>query len=377
MLVSGGEALIGNLMLEASVSGLRDYVFDDESNVRNFEELSTSEAFADAFWGAVSAVVASKASDKFAGFINKVKANPKRLVDLFAKLGIADDNILKYAKRLGLDELAARKNLFEVSNKTVLENLENSDKLLADIANGDINFVKYFNDNPGGVDGWSVIKNSGNDDLAKLATDLDELDLVYKNLDDITKFGGYKEWNRILRGAVKNGDELLYRLSKIDPPKPEIYTGDFYRTVGNGRDPLLTHYIPQGTPQRYAKPGEDALFFGSSKEGNFQELAHWDVKVEGNTTTFVYKEIQSTNLLDLTNPVVRDKIGISLDQITNNSYEFTDVIGTWARDKKYSGIIYPSARGTVDNKYFVNVAVFDSGTANQIIKGKTIEKILN
>jgi len=224
------------------------------------------------------------------------------------------------------------------------------------------------------VDAWKVLHKA---DVQDLTNKLEELDLVSKSLDDVKKFGGYKEWNRILRRSVKNGDELLYRLSKIEAPKPEIYKGDFYRTVGNGRDPLLTHYIPRGTPQRYSKPGEDALFFGSSKEGNFQELAHWNVKIEGNTTTFIYKEVQSPNLLDLTNPVVRDKIGISLDQITSNSYEFTDVIGTWARDKKYSGIIYPSARGTIDNKYFVNVAIFDSRTANQIIKGKTIEKILN
>ena len=106
-------------------------------------------------------------------------------------------------------------------------------------------------------------------------------------------------------------------------------------------------------------------------------MAHWDVKIEGNTTTFVYKEVQSNNLLDLTNSSVREKIGISIDQITNNSYEFTDVIGTWARDKKYSGIIYPSARGTEANKYFVNLAIFESSTANQTIKGATIEKILN
>jgi len=106
-------------------------------------------------------------------------------------------------------------------------------------------------------------------------------------------------------------------------------------------------------------------------------LAHWDVKIEGNTTTFIYKDVESTNLLDLTNSVVRDEIGISLEQITNNSYEFTDVIGTWAREKKYNGIIYPSARGTSDNKYFVNIAIFDSGTANQIIKGKVTQKIIN
>lgn len=101
------------------------------------------------------------------------------------------------------------------------------------------------------------------------------------------------------------------------------------------------------------------------------------MKIEGNTSTFIYKGVESDNLLDLTNSAVREKIGVSLNQITNNSYEFTDVIGTWAREKKYSGIIYPSARGTSDNLYFVNIAIFDSGTANKVIKEKTIEKIIN
>lgn len=59
-------------------------------------------------------------------------------------------------------------------------------------------------------------------------------------------------------------------------------------TVGNGRDPLLTHYIPKGQKQRYATIGEDGLFFSSSKEGNFQELEHWGIPIEGNTTTFIY-----------------------------------------------------------------------------------------
>jgi len=44
------------------------------------------------------------------------------------------------------------------------------------------------------VEAWEVIKYSGDDDLTKLATDLDELDLVAKNLDEIETAGGYKAW---------------------------------------------------------------------------------------------------------------------------------------------------------------------------------------
>lgn len=51
-----------------------------------------------------------------------------------------------------------------------------------------------FADNTALVEAWKVIKNSDDDDLAKLATNLDELDLVSKNLDEIEAAGGYKAW---------------------------------------------------------------------------------------------------------------------------------------------------------------------------------------
>jgi hypothetical protein len=187
---------------------------------------------------------------------------------------------------------------------------------------------------------------------------------------------------REVKGAgkfiAKSGEELKIHLNTLqDIPNLEKYSGNFYRTVGNGRDPLLTHYIPKGQSQRYSKSGEDGLFFSSSKEGNFLELHHWSVPIEGNTTTFLYKDVISDGLLDLTNPFVREKLGINISQITTDSYEFTDVLGTWARNKNYNGIIYPSARGTSENLYFINVILFDSKKANSVIQGKELEKKFN
>ena len=233
-----------------------------------------------------------------------------------------------------------------------------------------------FSKNPELVDAWKTIKYNGDNELAKLATDLGELDFLSSNFDDVTKFGSYKEWIRIIRGTVKNGEELLYRLSKIDAPKVEVYNGDFYRTVDNGLDPLYTHPIPNKFNHRYSKKGEDALYFSSSKEGNIQELSYWGKEIEGKTTTYLYKDIESDNLLDLTNPQVREKLGISLDQITGDSYEFSHILGSWGQGN-YSGIIAPSARGASDNKYFVNIVIFKSGTANSLIKGKELIKIVN
>ncbi|MFA0960743.1 hypothetical protein AB9P05_02945 [Roseivirga sp. BDSF3-8] len=232
--------------------------------------------------------------------------------------------------------------------------------------------LRHFKDNPELADAWRVLDDAN----SPLKAEIDELNDVSRYLDDIEDFGGYDNWNRILRGSVNNGEELIYRLSKIDAPKPVIYSGDLYRIVDNGLDPLHTHYIPRGKSHRYSQPGEDALYFSSSKEGNTQELTHWGKEIEGNTTTFLYRNIDAEGLLDLTNPKVRKQLGISLDQITNESYEFSHILGSWSQ-RRYKGIIAPSARGVSDNLYFVNIVIFNSGTANGFIKGKELIKIVN
>lgn len=63
--------------------------------------------------------------------------------------------------------------------------------------NGDLSFDYLrvsFADRPELVEAWRTIKASGDDELAKLSIDLDELDLVSKNLAEIDAVGGYKAW---------------------------------------------------------------------------------------------------------------------------------------------------------------------------------------
>ncbi len=54
------------------------------------------------------------------------------------------------------------------------------------------------------------------------------------------------------------------------------------------------------------------------------------------------------NLLDLSNPVVRSKLGVSLDDLVRTSgddiYDVTHQLGRFAREQGYGGIIAPSAR---------------------------------
>jgi len=70
-----------------------------------------------------------------------------------------------------------------------------------------------FENNADLVESWKAIKYCGDDELAKLATNLDELEVVAKNINDINLAGGYKAW-KLAKGAgkfdtyIKNGFRL-------------------------------------------------------------------------------------------------------------------------------------------------------------------------
>ncbi len=51
----------------------------------------------------------------------------------------------------------------------------------------------------------------------------------------------------------------------------------------------------------------------------------------------------------------------------------TNVIASWARQKGYNGIIAPGARGAKD---YQNIILFEQTYIDNILKGKTIEKLV-
>jgi hypothetical protein len=69
-------------------------------------------------------------------------------------------------------------------------------KYITDIKN-DLNLAREVSDNLELVQAWKIIKNNGDNNLANLATDLDELNLVSKNLNEIASVGGYKTWKSL------------------------------------------------------------------------------------------------------------------------------------------------------------------------------------
>ncbi|MDX1326272.1 MAG: hypothetical protein R3299_01115, partial [Arenibacter sp.] len=66
--------------------------------------------------------------------------------------------------------------------------------------------------------------------------------------------------------------------------------------------------------------------------------------------TYEFKNVRLDNLLDLSDDVVRQKLGTQFDILVrtvgnkDEIYEMTNVLASWARQKGYNGIIAPGAR---------------------------------
>ncbi|NRA69356.1 MAG: RES family NAD+ phosphorylase, partial [Pseudobacteriovorax sp.] len=58
----------------------------------------------------------------------------------------------------------------------------------------------------------------------------------------------------------------------------------------------------------------------------------------------ISKEFSLNNVLDLTDPAIRSDLGVTLEEITGNSYGITQELGHFARENGFDGIRAPSAR---------------------------------
>lgn len=50
------------------------------------------------------------------------------------------------------------------------------------------------------------------------------------------------------------------------------------------------------------------------------------------------------------------------------AYEFTNVLGTWARENGYKGLRVPGARGAKD---YINIIIFEQSELNTLLNGIT------
>ena len=108
---------------------------------------------------------------------------------------------------------------------------------------------------------------------------------------------------------------------------------------------------------RYSSPGRGALYSGTSPEAVLGELKHYNANLDN--VVFLEHQVNVDNILDLTNPSIRNQLGVDLSDLTrgsqdsfdlhrtigdpNNDYFITHSLGDFAQPR-YKGILAPSAR---------------------------------
>ncbi|MFS2223464.1 RHS repeat-associated core domain-containing protein [Pantoea sp. B65] len=105
-----------------------------------------------------------------------------------------------------------------------------------------------------------------------------------------------------------------------------------------------THKWNIKASHRYTDEGLGGVYGANSSKTALSEVTHWNVDLS--SRVLISKKVQLNNVLDLTNSGVRDKLGVSLKDITGNSYDVTHQIGSWAKAQGYDGILAPSARNS-------------------------------
>ncbi len=123
-----------------------------------------------------------------------------------------------------------------------------------------------------------------------------------------------------------------------------VFEGNIYRAPHLGTSPTVIDKHNIAAIHRYSARGEGALYFSTNSRTVIQELGGSFV---GGRTMDTFN-VRLGNLLDLSNPVVRSKLGVSLDDLVRTSgddiYDVTHQLGRFAREQGYGGIIAPSAR---------------------------------
>jgi len=145
----------------------------------------------------------------------------------------------------------------------------------------------------------------------------------------------------------------------VSLPKAATFEGNIYRSVKNGYDPLEMNSYTIRSNHRYTQPGTEGLYFSTGERIVEAELASYKTVMSGRKM-YSY-DVKLNNMLDLSNPKVRSKLGVQLDDLLSNNYKtnignsVTHKIGEFAKQNGYNGILAPSARADGG----LNVIVFD------------------
>jgi RHS repeat-associated protein len=133
------------------------------------------------------------------------------------------------------------------------------------------------------------------------------------------------------------------------------FEGKIYRNVNSAYDPLeMNQYIIEAM-HRFSGVGTPGVYFSSSERLVYKELENHGIFDFTNRRTYSYN-VKMDNMLDLSDPNVRSQLGIELNDIIGDDYTITNIIGDYAYENGYNGIIAPSARADGG----VNIVVFDT-----------------
>lgn len=162
-----------------------------------------------------------------------------------------------------------------------------------------------------------------------------------------------------------------------------VYEGDFVKSVSknaeelhNAKPNIISDYSIEESWGRYDTQGESAMYYSKTYDGNQTEMSfygNWN-----SYSTYQYGNVRIGNMLDLTNQANLEKIATDFDKLVLGmpdkikAYEYTNVIGTWAREKGYKGLIVPGARG---NKDYINIIVFEQVDLTNVLKSIAPKKL--
>jgi RHS repeat-associated protein len=155
--------------------------------------------------------------------------------------------------------------------------------------------------------------------------------------------GAWSTFNAVVAAAGPVKNVRFSTVPKTGIPKGITYEGRVHRAV-NPKYVDSAWDIHSGNiaaSHRYSDVGRGALYSGTSKNAVLGELKHYGV--DPADVAWVSKKVKVGNVLDLTNPSVRRQLGVSLDQLTSDSYFMTHALGDFSRTR-YSGMLVPSAR---------------------------------
>lgn len=183
-----------------------------------------------------------------------------------------------------------------------------------------------------------------------------------------------------VRFVAKTGVELKAYLTTIaTKPLAKNYKCKFFKSVSknaelnhNAKPNVISEYSIEEAWGRYDTQGESGMYYSESFEGNKTEMSHYN---DWNSfSTYEYAEVNVRDILDLTDDQVRQKLGTDVNSLVlgmsdkTKAYEFTNVLGTWARENGYKGLRVPGARGAKD---YINIIIFEQSELNTLLNGIT------